>query len=70
MPNDTSFAVMYKKLVDRNFDPDPEKITRTRRNLMGQIFAQGSPEKEKQVWTKQSDCGRIHSEFVTGEEMK
>ena len=71
MPNDTNFAVMYKRLVDRNFEPDPERLTKTRRNLMGHIFAQGPPEqtkpgpseREKQVWTKYPDCDKMRSEF-------
>ena len=43
MPNDTSFAVMYKKLVDRNFEPEPQMLKKIRSNLMGQISAQASP---------------------------
>lgn len=71
MPNDTSFAVMYKKLVDRNFEPEPQMLKKIRSNLMGQISAQASPvTKEKQIWTKRSDCDKIPSGTRIGEEKK
>ncbi len=70
MPNDTSFAVMYKKLVDHNFDPDPQKLTRTRSHVMGQIFAHSPPKMANLIWTKQTNCDRIHSELETGEDTK
>ena len=40
MPNDTGFAVMYKKLVDRGFEPDPQRLAQVRQELLGQLSAQ------------------------------
>ena len=39
MPENTEFAVMYKKLLDRNFEPDPQRaaaaLTKVLRSVLG-----------------------------------
>ena len=67
MPNDTSFAVMYKKLVDRGFEPDPQRLARVRRELLGQLSAQSPPTRTNRLWTNQASHDTIHSEHETGE---
>lgn len=49
MPNDTSFAVLYKKLIDRNFEPDPQKLARTRGSLLAQLTARDPPTQAKRL---------------------
>ena len=68
MPNDTYFAVMYKKLVDRNFEPDPQKLARTRRNLLGQLSDYSPSARANRLWTKNAKCDKLHLECETGEE--
>ncbi len=70
MPNDTSFAVMYKKLVDRGFEPDPERLARIRRDLIGQLASHSPPAPATRLWTNHSAYDTIHSETETGEEKK
>ena len=67
MPNDTSFAVMYKKLVDRGFEPDPDRLARVRRELLGQLSAQDPPARTTRLWTNPTTCDKIHPKRETGE---
>ena len=70
MPNDTSFAIKYKKLIDHNFEPEPERAARARRDLIALIAACTPPPPEKQLWTKTNKYDTISNADGTGEEMK
>ena len=70
MPNDTSFAVQYKKLIDHNFDPDPQQLARTRSNLLEQLSAQAPPAPGRPLWTKTKKSATIENAEQTGEEEK
>lgn len=72
MPKDTSFAVLYKKLVDRNFEPDPQQLARTKRLLFGQLSALGPPAQadQKQIWTIPENYDTIRTFENTGESEK
>lgn len=52
MPNDTSFAVLYKKLVDHNFEADPKQLVHTRHKLVTLLSARRSPAQEEWTWTR------------------
>ena len=39
MPNETSFAELFQKLVKHNYEADPEQLARTRSNLITQLSA-------------------------------
>ena len=68
MPNDTSFAVQYRKLIDHNFEADPEALARTRSNLIAQLSAHSPPAQANLLWTKTTKYDTIHFEQKTGEE--
>lgn len=70
MPNDTSFALLYKKLIDRNFDADTEALARTRGNLIAQLSAHSPPIMQSRLWTKRSKYDIIHQTIDSGEETK
>lgn len=70
MPNDTSFAVLYKKLIDRNFEANPQKLARTRGSLLAQLTARDPPTQAKRLWTQTDAYDKIHSDDDTGEENK
>ena len=70
MPNDTSFAVQYRKLIDHNFEADAAALARTRSNLIAQISAHSPPSQTNRLWTKTKEYDTIHSENKTGEEEK
>ena len=67
MPNDTSFAVRYRKLIDHNFEADSEALARTRSNLIAQISAHSPPSQTDQLWTKTKKYDII-LKYETGEE--
>ena len=52
MPNDTSFAVLYKKLIDRNFEPDPQRLAEIRASLLSQLTARDPPMQADRLWTQ------------------
>ena len=70
MPNNTDFAVLYRKLMERNFEADPESLTRTRGNLVAQLAAHSPPTEEKRLWTQTKKYDTIHSVEEKGEEKK
>ena len=47
MPNDTSFSVLYRKFIERNFEADPAAIARTRSTLAAQLSANSPPSEQK-----------------------
>ena len=67
MPNDTGFAVMYKKLVDRGFESDPQRLAQVRQELLGQLSAQDPSARTTRLWTNPTTCDKIHSEREPGE---
>ena len=44
MPEQTSFAVLYKKLLDSNFDPGPERAKAALNTVLRRL-SQGPPPK-------------------------
>lgn len=70
MPNTTSFAVQYRKLIDRNFEADATALARTRKNLVAQLSAHSPPSEANRLWTKADRHVIIHSKNETGEEEK
>ena len=68
MPNDTSFAIMYKKLVDHNFDPDPQQLARSRSYLVTQLSVHGPPDRANRLWTQTKKYDTIHSGKKEGEQ--
>jgi hypothetical protein len=44
MPEQTSFAVLYKKLLDSNFDPGPERAKAAMNTVLRRL-SQGPPPK-------------------------
>ncbi len=70
MPNDTSFAVQYKKLIDHNFEPDPKQLTRTRSSMLAQLSAEFPPSQHNRLWTKTKKTDTINDTEQTGEEKK
>ncbi|MBO4419125.1 MAG: hypothetical protein J5789_04810 [Oscillospiraceae bacterium] len=43
MPEQTSFAVLYKKLLDSNFDPGPERAKAALNTVLRRL-SQGPPQ--------------------------
>lgn len=43
MPKETSFAVLYKKLLDCNFDPDPDRAGDALRAILRQLSSSVPP---------------------------
>ncbi len=54
MPEQTSFAVLYKKLLNCNFDPSRERAEATLSTLLRQL-SQGPPQKTIIPIEKQQD---------------
>ncbi len=54
MPNQTSFAVLYKKLLDCNFEPDPQRSNAVLEATLWQLFPCGPPE-DSQAALKDDD---------------
>ena len=69
MPNNTSFAILYKKLVDHNFEADSNALARTRSNLVAQLSAHSPPADQNQLWTKTKKYDTFHTP-AKGEEKK
>lgn len=70
MPNDTSFAVQYKKLIDHNFEPEPKRLARTRSSMLAQLSAEFPPSQSDRLWTKAKKSDTINNAEETGEEKK
>ncbi len=70
MPNTTSFAVQYRKLIDHNFEADATALARTRKKLIAQLSAHSPPSEANRLWTKADRHVIIHSKNETGEEEK
>lgn len=70
MPNDTSFAVLYRKFIARNFEADPEALARTRGNLAAQLSAHSPPSEPKRLWTQTRKYDTIQPVTEKGEETK
>ena len=51
MPEQTSFAVLYKKLLDSNFDPGPERAKNALNTVLRRL-SQGPPQKAKNPESK------------------
>lgn len=70
MPNDTSFAVLYRKFIERNFDADPEALARIRGNLAAQLSAHSPPGDAKRLWTQTRKYDTIQIVTEKGETEK
>ena len=70
MPNDTRFAVLYKKLVDHTFEAEPERLARTRNDLIAQLSACRPPTQAERLWTKAKKSDTINLAAETGETEK
>ena len=51
MPEQTSFAVLYKKLLDSNFDPGPERAQAALNSVLRRL-SQGPPPKARNPESK------------------
>ena len=47
MPDNTDFAVLYKKLIDRSYTPDPTQIEHARDALMALLSERSPPGADK-----------------------
>lgn len=70
MPNVTSFAVQYKKLIDHNFEPDPRRLSRTRSSMLAQLSAEFPSSQSDRLWTRTKKSDTINNDEETGEEKK
>ena len=70
MPNDTSFAVLYKKLIDRNFEPDPQRLAGIRASVLSQLTGRDPPTQADRLWTQKEKYDTMNSDEEKGEERK
>ena len=70
MPNEADFAELYKRLIDRNIEPDPQRLAQTRGILLAQLSARDPPQQERPLWTQADSCDTIDSDTQTGEELQ
>jgi hypothetical protein len=70
MPNDTSFAILYRRLIDRNFDPPPARLARNRGELIARLSALSPPPGAKELWTITEKYDNIKTAKENGEEKK
>ncbi|MBQ1371591.1 MAG: hypothetical protein IIY70_01545 [Oscillospiraceae bacterium] len=49
MPDQTNFADLYKKLLDHNFEPDPQRSNAVLDAILWQLFPCGTPEASQDV---------------------
>ena len=50
MPQNTSFAIIYKGLLDCHFSPDPDRAEDALNQILRQLSAEESQKKEETVW--------------------
>lgn len=67
MPNNTNFSILYRKLMDHNFEADPAALAQTRSNLIAQLSAHSPPSHANPMWTKTKRNDTMHSVEEKGE---
>ena len=63
MPDQTSFAVLYKKLMNCNFDPSEERADLALTILLREL-SKGPPKKQRFLLKKHTDCDKIPKHFI------
>lgn len=53
MPKQTSFSLLYKKLVDRHFTPDQQQLEEEMTRLLRQLASENCANKPNSMWKKQ-----------------
>lgn len=66
MPNETSFAELFQKLVKHNYEADPEQLARTRSNLIAQLSALRPTAQSNWTWTQTPNYDTINSTEQAG----
>ena len=68
MPKQTSFALLYKKLVDCHFSPDQQQLEEEMTRLLRQMSSGSCAKKPGSMWQKQETCGIINQNKKKGTE--
>ncbi len=66
MPKQTSFAVLYRKLVDCHFSPDPQQLDDEMAVILRQLSSGNSKQKRNLLWPQQESCDIINQNEKKG----
>ena len=66
MPKQTSFALLYKKLVDCHFSPDQQQLEEEMSRLLHQLTSGDCAKKPNSMWQKQKTCDIINQNEKKG----